>query len=281
MVTSLSYFQLMRDSLRYINMLELQISAAKSLGDLEEPLSSLTTYKWRGFKEKDKALKTVMLAFTRYQEMISLEKDDLQSERIYDKFLIIIRMIGYPSQILHTAHMNKRGIRNTGSLRAICLDPTHKRFYEAWIYLATTDPTIYPEQKRMELLEIIRECLSHAEVASRDIVVRKAVEAFYNIGSHISPAAWNGTLEDLFNNIANHLVRNGAGHEQLSLFFDARRAIHKDPDNPAQLNPDTLKNLERHMEFLAQRYGEKSSQYISLLGRWKIMLQGLDIDRAS
>src|SRR5690606_3069083 len=120
---SLMDFEPSPERIRLQNLLGLQISKAADPAQVIDALASLTTVPWRGFKEKDAALQLVMQAHVKLSELLTPGQSLVEAaaknpkaQAMHDRLLDAVRLIGYPSQILHNAQVSKLALRDVTTL---------------------------------------------------------------------------------------------------------------------------------------------------------------------
>jgi hypothetical protein len=127
-------------AIKLLNVLALQIANAKGETEFSRIVEVISSYRWRGFKEKDQALKLLLSIFEASKsnpEKLALNESAVKNLLI--KLSNAIASIGYPSQIINQAYVYKIELRNMSKLQSAALNPNDVRHSEAWVTLASID----------------------------------------------------------------------------------------------------------------------------------------------
>src|SRR5690606_17724595 len=128
---------------------------------------------------------------------------------LYDRILDAVRVVGYPSQMLHDAQVNKIALRDIEMLREAASYQRHPRFHEAWLLLGTADYTRYKPEHRLTLLNFLNEICSSKRLEGYKLVQAKAVDALASLGRVAAPEEL-AILGKAFDSMGHWLARQNA-----------------------------------------------------------------------
>lgn len=204
---------------RLLSLISLQISAAKTPDEKRRIVDSLTSYQWRGFKEKDQALKLLLKL---YQLEVALNNsspitDVVFKESFTDLLRRSISQIGYPSQILNQAHIYKIELRNIPNLRAHALNHASFRFEEAWVLMSNLNYQYLSSEDIQMVRGIIQNALKESQVMQVIFVHGKMIDAAIALGRRR-----DSTMKDLdlLHRILDAIITCGTSDECIALAMD-------------------------------------------------------------
>lgn len=258
--------------LSYFNILDARLKQVHSRDLKYDIISKLADFQYQNFYEKQKALKLVIEG---YQDALSLCKSDSSRETCRQRYLSVVKKIGYPDQAIYRAHMRKRYLWDYGYIAMICCDPEHERFEEAWIFLATIDPCDLELARLKDLLNLIALVLSFHHIEAFKKVTPKIVESFFNLAYVLSEGIFSGCLKDTINRLGDFLVRMEASIELISFFLDAKLFLEDQIKVSMLLEDDVIEQLRNHIYALYLESDAKSiALFHSLAHRWPISTGG-------
>lgn len=236
---------------RMLSLLNLQLSRASSTGEITEILSSITTVPWSGYKEKDSALKLILLAHARLKEKISPDKplhlsESREAKTIYELILRTVQKIGYPSQMLHHAQMAKLALRDVTPLLKAAASPAHPRFVEAWLLLSTVDYRRMRPEQRKEISTLIHSLGASGKLSRLSLVQAKAVDAWSNLcrsGEESEIPLYHEGLEALW----TWFVRARVDLDIMNLLIDAQLYATSVHGDQFKISAETMRQAEVHI----------------------------------
>lgn len=168
-----------KDSKRLCNLIELQLSQEFDLVKAEEILNSIKSFPWSGFRAKDSALELILNLYSKTMTHISrMIVEEKQKTRLLDKFkglfVDTISEIGYPSQSLHHAQLQKLSLRNQASIFEIAKKPANKNFYDAWLYLSS-NPIDGNEKELLDAVHFLEEVIQQNWGSRSKFIKSKAI----------------------------------------------------------------------------------------------------------
>ncbi len=264
----LRYYDPSLESRRMLNIIDLEIEQSNSQKDIWDILSLINNYPWQGFKEKDLALELVLKSYERFQDR---EPKNQIKDKILERFVDTIQNIGYPSQEIHAAHLDKMRIRQADSISKTCLSRSHPRFNEAWLLMATTSTRNFSNEELIILLGTIEKAIKDKVIRKKPIVIKKASEAFFNVSQEMSNQHIN-IINQVANSIVQFLIEMNANPDQFCFFMDAKIFLETNLKESVSLHTETLNQMQAYFAQLYDRYGSDSSTVISLSSRWRILM---------
>ena len=266
----LKYYEPTLESRRMINIIDLEIQQSSKPKDILEILTMINNFPWQGFKEKDIALGLILKAFERYEEELQ-NSTSSSNNKIIDSLVDSIRNIGYPSQEIHSAHIEKIRIRKASSIKETLLNPNHPRFNEAWLLVATTPAKNYSRSEIVSLIEGLIASAENKQNYKRKLVASKITEAFFNLAQELE----EGDIELLTaasNSIIRYLVMTHAEPELFSFYIDAKVFLESNLKIDIPLEASNLELVQSHFSEVFEKHGSDSSIVRSLSMRWKILV---------
>jgi len=254
------------ESRRMLNIVELEIQQSKNTRDVNDILSLVNNYPWQGFKEKDIALDLVLMCFDKYKEF-----HGDHNEKSITRFVEAIQNIGYPSQEIHAAHLDKMQIRQALAISKTCLTLHHPRFNEAWLLMATTPTRNYSEDELIVLLGTIDKAISDRSIRKRPVVIKKSSEAFFNVSQELTKEHID-SINIVANKQLQYLIESNANADHFCFFMDAKIFLESNLKENITLNQDTINLLQQYFTKLYDQLGANSSSVISLSSRWRILM---------
>lgn len=252
-------------SIKLLNVLALQIANAKGETEFTRIVEVISSYRWRGFKEKDQALKLLLSIF----EVSKTSPEKLALNEVSVKALIgklsgAIAAIGYPSQIINQAYVYKIELRNMNKLQAAALNPNDVRHTEAWVTLASID------HLRLNVSDVtaMRSILLHASKRT-DILMNHAIQArlIDCTAGLIKRQYQDGEQIDhtLIINAISTTAQLDANYESLSFILDTLIYLTKVVGKPIILPARAFAYFE---QVNSRRLEEPSPWHQAVVSRW-------------
>jgi hypothetical protein len=273
MRTGLLDFEPTGEALRLVNLLELQISRAEGETELLDALRAIASVPWRGFKEKDHALHLILAVFRAIEEETGLAlgvSGEPRARALHDEILDAVKAIGYPTQILHLAQINKNALRDVDLLKRVASHPDHPRFAEAWLLLATTDYRARPEPWRNAVLAFLGEATRSPRLARVKLAQTKAVDAWASLGRALGPSeSSEATISRTGSDLARWFATQRVDADACCLLLDAHAFLAEAFSRDRLFDADATAALGRYVTQLAEDLGHASPWVVAILGRWQ------------
>jgi hypothetical protein len=261
------------ESSRLLNLLGLQIAKTRTPEEVLEVLASITSVPWKGFKEKDHALQLILHAYNALSEKVGggqplYDSSEPKHRAIYDKILDAVRIVGYPSQILHAAQQRKIALRDVATLRDAASNPRDPRFHEAWLMMSATDFSRHATEQRKVLLEFLRDLDRRAALTSQRIVQVKAIDAVASIGRAAGEAELP-LLRDALNRIGGWFAQRAVDPDICCLYLDAHTFLASSHEGRLELSLEVAESLDRYFKRLGETLGASDPKLIAVNSRWQ------------
>ena len=260
------------DTRKFINMIRMQLNRADSHATVEKVLQLLGAFEFYGFREKDAALNICLEAFERCGVF---GKNKLASEVLPPKtrglFIETIEKIGYPSQILHLAYVNKHALRDCKTIISICKSPKNPRFFESWALLLTLDARQFKEDELLDLIHLIIHALATPAIHSQVVFRAKCIEVFINIASALGKTNHDAIIGKCFNELAAFLVKIRGSVEHLAFFWDAKIHLEAETGRTLDLSPENMTAMQCYMDRLRSKSAAHPGRFIAIENRLKAM----------
>ena len=266
----LRYYDLIIESRRMINIIDLKIEQSKSAKNIFNNKDIINNYPWKGFKEKYIALELIINEFEHHQNDLS-DTESKFSKKVMQTLVTSIRNIGYLSQEIHKAHIEKLLIREVGIIKETLLNPNYRRFSEAWLLLNTTPSKTYKREEVVSLIEGLIAKTEKRHSIKVNLITSKITESFFNLAQELDEAHIE-ILQKASNVILKFLIVAKANPEIFCFFIYSKVFLKSKINNDIVLRVETLDNLQNHYSGFFNEYGSESAIVISLSMRWKILL---------
>jgi hypothetical protein len=264
------------ESAKLINIFKLQASQAHSAEAMIYLIDALASYPWRGFKEKDQALKIIVLAHQFASHVLAtcekngttLPPDILKLQNhIQDS----VEKIGYPAQILHHAQLQKIALRDIQKLIESAKNVFEARFDESWVLLSALDFRRYSVQERSIVLALLEDhdvmvrVLARLEVQSRYIYATvNLIKAELNLDRVVVD------INKIFSQLILVLCSKTPTAETFTVLLDSLTFISQLAGKEIALSPDARAALDTSI----QPFESSRADYASALwSRWNELRQ--------
>jgi hypothetical protein len=273
MRAAIADFEPSPESARLLGLLGRQLAKANKDSEVLDALGAIASVPWRGFREKDSALQLVVQAFDelsrRHTPGAELGDSSEQAHRaLRDQLVEAVRAVGYPSQVLHNAHIKKLALRDQVNLREVATDPTHPRFQEAWLLMATADYQKYSPMQRAEMLALLQVVAVKPTLSDDALVQAKAVDTLASLG-RVATDVEHAPLRQALDRMGAWFAESAAGPDVCALLLDAQAFLEAHLHIELTFSSTTTGRLEKHVDSLQVRLGREHPQVIALLSRWQ------------
>ncbi|MEN9836172.1 MAG: hypothetical protein RL011_2365, partial [Pseudomonadota bacterium] len=261
------------ESLRVHRLLAIQLSQAKTADGILSVLSQIKAVPWRGFREKDNALQLILAAHDRLTQLLSpseslAEAKSKEIKQAHLQLMEAVKIIGYPSQILHSAQMNKIALRDVDRLLAVASNSSDPRFSEAWLVLATADFQRQPKEHRQQILNFINTATSSKALTRDNLIRGKALDAIGGLARSADADELplvSTALEKMYANFA----KNDASIELCCHLLDTHLYIESMNLGRLAISEFTKAAFVNHIADLTIRFGEQNHKIAALQSRWQ------------
>ena len=267
-------FEPSQESLKLLNLMNLQFSKTRSVEEVIDVLKSITTVPWRGFREKDQALQLILKAHKTLNELLNEGKNICfeNTDRFYmqkSELLKAVQTIGYPSQILHNAQIDKITLRDIETLMKVALNHNHSRFHESWLLLSTNDYQRLKSDELSNIVAFISSIASARKITKQRIVQVKAVDALVNIARSLKDEQLP-IIEECFAKIGSWFADEKVDSDICCLYLDAHTFISDLFNKNVVIPSPVLDQLDNYFQELQTQLSANHPRIIAILSRWQI-----------
>jgi hypothetical protein len=266
-------FEVSKEASRLLGIFRSQMQSFTDPKDVQQLVETIAGTPWRGFKEKDQALRLIVMAYQFtdriVQDGVPLSESTTKSLSSLQRLIHdAIETIGYPAQIIHAAQVHKLAIRDMQSLLLAASDSNHKRFEESWTLLGTLDFSRYTRADRKLIANFLNPSQSTMKaLLSFPLTQLKYMDAVVNLAKTESEIKdYTFGIDQFFNGLISILSQIETSSEVLSLILDAATYLGQlSGKDPIMGQPDLVNDLDHLIENLAA----KNQAFSSGLGnRW-------------
>ncbi len=265
-------FEPTADSLRFIQLLELQMINDTNISNIQKILSHISEYPWYGFKEKDLALQVIKKCYLNGISILELndnaENRSKLKEKLREATFNATTQVGYPSKLLHRAQIEKWAVRDQGRLIHYATRPKSPRHHEAWIMLATCDAEQLSQNDITIYLKFLSSVTSNRQLKQSRFVLNKAIQSAVNL-LQPNQASHAAAGEELFVQFAQWIIHANADIDSCILFLDAWAVLKKRFNKDPQIPSDLKQALSSYFASLCDRSETTQGLANSLFYRWK------------
>jgi len=255
---ALSDFEPSEASSRILRLLTLQLGNAQAPAEILRVLTQISSVAWRGFREKDCALQLILTAQKRIVD---------PTETMTKALLDAVMAIGYPSQILHHAQVDKIALRDIERLKSVALSSYHPRFAEAWLVLSTTDYRRHSMAQRRDFLAFLGDAARRPRIANQPLAQVKSIDALASLARSCDSSEVD-LLQETLAALYAWLASAEAGPSTLCLLLDAHLFIKRQLHQSLTLPAAATLPLANYVAKLKAQLGSGHAQIIALNARW-------------
>ena len=261
------------ENARLLNFLGIQVSKARTPEEILEVVNAITSYPWRGFKEKDWALQLIQQAYQALSQKVgnghALHDSKNESHKIlYEKTLDAVRKVGYPSQILHAAQQKKIALRDLAKLCEAAKNPRDMRFHEAWLMMSVTDFSRYEPAQRWLLFDFLSEITEEEALIKQPLVQIKAIDAVASLGRTLHHQEIP-LLTDVINRFGQSLAERDVDPDICCLLLDVYDFLASTREDKLDLSSITMDRFDRYVQRLQASIGTTSPKFVAVASRWQ------------
>ena len=264
---------------RLLKILSIQVDNTTSTKDQHRIIESVASYNWRGYKEKDQALKLLGKIYEALRQQPSESLGENDPRRL--ALCRAVATIGYPSQLMNQAQMFKLELRSLPHLRKHALNTGSSRFEESWILLGHMDYSRFKVQEVTEIRNIIAEGCVKPDIMQVRMVTSKMIDAVIgllrrdqNNSSETRTKEHLATSPDdhleperkLILKITQKMIAAKCDAETMSLVLDAFTFVDQFTGRPLVLSADIVAYFENHTN---QATDDSKEWNQSLRHRWQ------------
>lgn len=214
------------EALKLINIFKVQSTQATSPEAMLNLVESIASYPWRGFKEKDQALRIVVTAHQFSKNFIENCENKGQPVprmllKLCEAIQVGVEKIGYPAQILHMAQMKKIAQRDLHQLLKSVVSVAESRFEESWTLLGSLDLKRRTRAERMLVAAFLTNDNTLSGVLERSDIQCKVVDTLVNLVK-AEHSLKDETIEPehALSALSSILAKKTVSAETLTLLFD-------------------------------------------------------------
>jgi hypothetical protein len=234
-----------QDSQKLLNILSLQINNANRSSDCQRIIDVIASFKWKGFREKDLALRLLLTINERLAVLVESGSCSLESrQEIFAKLGTTISLIGYPSQIINQAHIYKIEIRNLEKIKHATLDARNLSHLEAWATLASLDFKKLKDSELSTAKWIIKSAAKRIDLMVSPIIQARILDSASNLIKTQKHAGKPLEFDLIFDPISS-IIRLNGDLETASLIIDVLTHLNKILQKPVQLPQNFIDYFDR------------------------------------
>ena len=229
-------FEPTEECLRLVGSLRRRLPLIQGDEETRHMINTISCYDWRGFKEKDLAIQLLKEVWQRLIQSPNHGHMDGRSDRhgrdsrkiseLSNSIVQSILEIGYPSQHLHVAQIQKNSLRTMVNLRESALNAGHIRFTEAWTLLSSGVVIGSMEFGSREVLEIVQLSFTRPEILKSKIFQFRVVDVICFV---LSKMEWitDKELSVLFRQVIHQLASDRMEPDLLVTWLDRLQWVHQ------------------------------------------------------
>ena len=265
---SLKFFPPSEDAQKILVSLRAELDSLDNYKSLLKSIEIIRHYPWRGFKEKDAALD---LLVDTYDKVSKLCKKSTDHQKLTKSFVAATSAVGYPSQAIHEAHLEKLRIRSPNFLASAIANPHQKYFLESWLHLSSTSTKQFSREDIVNLMNVIGSfCRSRNSKKLSPNLTAKVVESFLNLAQQLTSEDVD-LIQEICNRVLSVLIENNASTELFCFLIDGKIFLESNLKEDIAVNDDNMNKLQSFIKQQLINYGDQSSVYHSLAIRWRII----------
>lgn len=249
------------ERIRLTGLLHNKIQATHDHAGLLAVLESIASVPWSGFKEKDAALTLVLGCYQKLGQLGQKAKAEADASSYLDAVINAVEKIGYPSQILHAAQVQKLALRDFETLRVAAGNPRHARFNEAWVLLGSYDFRRLKAEQLTWLVSFIQEVPTRTDLVQRPLVQAKLLDAIGGLSRVAQSEA--ASIQAALQALAASLIRLQADPDLICHYLDTVEFIGLKQDEGLQAQ------LARYVQVLEKELGTNSPRLYGIKSRWR------------
>jgi len=264
-------FEPSSDSMRFIQLLELQLVNDANLDNIQKLLLHISEYPWHGFKEKDLALQVIKKCYVQALSVINTQTNDEGSlqlkEKLHKATFLATTQVGYPSELLHKAQIEKWAVRNKQKLLQYASKIKSQRHHEAWVMLATCEIEHLSVDEGKDYLHFLEAVPSNKQLNRSHFILNKSIQSITNLlqTDKFSDAVM---VKNLLSKYSVWLVEAHANIDTCILFLDSWAVLNKRFSLALDLSDEHKGRLNHYFASLCENSQTTQNQAHSLFYRW-------------
>jgi hypothetical protein len=263
---------------RLLKILAIQVDHTTSQKELLRIIESVASYDWRGYKEKDQALKLLDKIYENLRQKTKATANEYDLVRT--ALSKAIATIGYPSQLMNQAQLFKLELRSLPNLRKHALYPGSSRFEESWILLGHMDYGRLSTEEILEVRNIITEACLKSQIMQSKAITAKMVDAVIGLIRRHQNNVPDREKKDPESNqedrseperklllkLTQKMIAAKCDAETMSLVLDGFTFVDQFTGKPIVLSDDIINYFDNHT---AQSMNDSKEWTQSLRHRWQ------------
>lgn len=234
-------FEITPHASRIRDELTRKIGTTRSFIDFKLLTVAITSHEWHGFKEKNIALGLLMDIW----KHAIVQSESLKSEHmavLREHLLKAVNSIGYPSQAIHSAQLEKISSRSIARLLATAGSQKHPRFFESWLMLSTRDYTRESLDDRSRVRDFLLRIITENHLKIPGIYAPRVLDCYVELAIADSHEG-SFTLFERFSPLVEWYFRRVSSVEHLSYLFDRIQFIEHTVRYSLDLEPSLFQGI--------------------------------------
>jgi len=179
-----------------------------------------------------------------------------------------VTKIGYPSQILHTAQLNKLALRDVDTLINAASNRSNVRFHESWLLLSSNEYQRFPEVNKIKILNFLGKLYKNTSVRNDNLAQIKAIDAYSGIAKTLN-IGHIALLSNVLSSMSRWLVKADVGPDIICLLLDTQQFVEDHLNSELIITDDAKLQTEQYLESLTTRLGANHPNIIAVMSRWQ------------
>jgi hypothetical protein len=266
---------------RALELLRQRASAFRTFEEAHSTVQNLGNYPWRGYEEKDEVLKIAIQAWMRCDGLATSSGERELWTAVKGKISEAVVRIGYPTQMIHFAQVQKNLLRDIDVLVSEIISPRSPRFHDAWLYLASIDGSRYSDADRGKILAAVKKVLANEKLRHLPGIPARLIEVATIIGIYHG-ADRARIVDELFTGIGINFVEDGAKPEVVRILLDRLQFLRIEIGDGLHLDSQMMRALGEYIFQLRPRGRGKMDEWNALVGGWQAVCEafGLQFERS-
>jgi hypothetical protein len=261
-------FALSKEGVRILDQLKMRATTYDTPPQMISLIQTMSSYPWRGYQEKDEVLKIALLLWSRCEELASKQGNLEEWTKVKQKISSAVVKIGYPTQILHFAQIQKNMLRDVDVLLTEATDRKSHRFNDAWLFLGSIDSGRYTGSDVAKILTMLVKVSADRKLRRLPIIRARVIETAASAGL-ISGTDRGQKLSEIFSAIGNWFVADEVPADSLSIYLDRVCFLQQEIGVTFRLDEQLVTALDAYITKLLARPAKGYKKNVDALGiRW-------------
>jgi CRISPR/Cas system CSM-associated protein Csm2 small subunit len=177
---------------------------------------------------------------------------NLQLKSLRNHLIAAVQNIGYPSQSVHLAQMEKIRFREFDRLLEAAKEPNHRRFSEAWMILAVREYSHVTQEKLAELYDFLLYIIDNKKFKRCSNIAPRVIDTFIYVCIARTKLPTIDKCNGLLRIISWYIACNES-IENLTYLFDRIQSFEQTFEQRLHLEDSLLKALHSQIEMHAKK----------------------------